>query len=328
MVLKPKQFLKTLNKKNLPNLVLFYGIETAYMDKVLNNLREKVLGETWEFNWSVLEGEDTSLEELEGAVTASPFAAEWRMVVLKNAMAFWKARTDKERERVIQFFGHIPCHTVLILTHPGELKEKKGKNPLLELINKGNYPTVQFTPKEEDLKRWAKKTLKKKGIQADDERIGWLIEAAEGRMDLLEQELEKIVLAGDIEMEREEKAPDYRQVSSMVYMGSPALMEFMEDLMAIKGHIYLFSILASSVMRIVATRIAVEEGIPVEEVLRDMPAHDRKLIKKCVHHLSIKEALSLLDTALETEVSLKAGPLPHDKALMKLANQILKVKAN
>ena len=328
MVLKPKQFLKTLNEKDLPHLVLFYGIETAYMDKVLKNLREKLLGETWEFNWSVLDGEDTSLEELEEAVTASPFAADWRVVVLKNAMAFWERRTDKERDRVFQLLGHIPCHTAFILTHTGDLKEKKGKNPLLEFFYRGGYPIVHFTPDEADLKRWAKRTLKKKGIRVDDESIEWLIEATEGRMDLLEQELEKIVLAGEIEVKRQEKAPDYKQVSSMVYTGNPALMEFMEDLMAIKGHIYLFSVLASSVMRIVAARIAVEEGIPVEEVLRDMPAHDRKLIRKCIHHLSIKEALSLLDTALETEVSLKAGPLPSDKALMKLVNQILKVKAN
>ncbi len=328
MLLKPKQFLKTLDKKNPPNLILFYGIETAYMDKVLNNLRDKILGETWEFNWSVLEGKNTSLEKLEEALTASPFAAEWRIVVLKNAMAFWKTWPGKERERVIQLFSHIPHHTVLILTHPGELEEKKGKNPLLELINKGNHPTVQFTPQEEDLKRWAKKTLKKEGIQADDERIGWLIEAAEGRMDLLDQELEKILLAGDIEMEREEKAPNYRQVSSMVYRGNPALLEFMEDLMAIRGHIYLFRVLASSVMRIVATKIAMEEGIPMEEVLKDIPPHDGKLIKKRIQHLPIKKTLSMLDATLETEVSLKAGPLPHDKALMKFVNQILKARVN
>ncbi len=326
MVLKPKQFLKTLNKEALPSLILFYGIETAYMDKVLNNLRETILGEVWELNWSVLEGQNASLEELEEALTTSPFATDRRIVVLKDVMAFWKTWFSKEREKIIQILSHIPRHTLLILTHPGELKEKK--NPFIELINEGHHPTVYFTPQEEDLKRWAKKTLKRAGIQADDERIGWLIEAAEGRMDLLDQELKRILLAGNIEIEREAKAPNYREVSSMVYRGNPALLEFIEDLMAIKGHIYLFRILASSVMKVVATKIAMEEGMSPEEALRDVRPSEAKSIKKVLQHLSIKKALSLLDTTLETEVSLKAGPLPYDKALMKLVNQILKARVN
>ncbi len=320
--MKPREFLR-LVKDGLPSLVLFYGNETAYMNRILSTLKDWFLGETWELNWSVLEGDNLTLEGLKENIGVSPFGSQKRVVVLRNAMDFWKVQYRGCKEAIIRVLYNIPPYTTLIFSHIGEMGKDKPTRELLKIFEEGHYPVVRFIAEQEDLRRWARRRLSKAGVHVDEEGLGWLIEMTEGRMDLLEQELEKIQLSGKLEIRTCNLPPNYQKVASMVYSRDPALLEFLEDLMVTRGHLYLFRILATSVMRVVAVKMVTEEGVSLEDALINVHSSDRELIGRCTKGLSLKEALSLLDSILETEIALKSSPLPPQLILTKLVNRLL-----
>ncbi|RLD96245.1 MAG: DNA polymerase III subunit delta [Aquificota bacterium] len=326
--LSPREFSSRIKKGTLPSTVFFVGEEGLLMEKALQRIKEGVLGENWELNWTVLEGEKASISQLEEALSTAPFASPKRVVVLREALDFWKTWHKRERERTERALTQHAPHSLLILIHLGELEEKGMEEKiLLETLQRSGVAVVSFTGKREALENWVKKRLAKEGLPVQQEVVDWLLDVSQGKMALLERELEKFVLWGK-KGEDVQKIPSLWDVPLMVYKGDLRLLSLLEDLMAEKGYLYLFRIISSSLVRLAAVQQTLEEGRESrEEAIRRVSRHpnERKALEVGLRRLTPAKTVQLLDRVMEAEISLKSGPLPPAKVLEKLIAQILEV---
>jgi len=303
------------------------------MDRTFKLIKEQVLGENWELNWTVLEGKKSTPEELEEALATVPFASSKRVVVLREVLDFWKSWGKSQGERIIQAFIHPPPHTLLILHQTGKLKEKgenrkrKGKDPgqwLMENLKDTQAVVVDFTGTRQELERWVKRQLKKEGLPVDQEAVEWLLDVSQEKMALLETELEKFILWGK-KGEDIDRPPSLWDVPTMIYKGDPRLITHLEVLMGERGPSYFYRIVSSSISRMVAARQALEEGATLQEaVAKASPFYkERKALAEALKDLTLQEGMELLELAMETEIALKSGARSPQRDLERIMIRVV-----
>lgn len=326
-LLSPKEFSGKIKKGAIPSTVLFMGEEELLMEKTLQHIKKEILGENWELNWTVLEGEKVSMNQLEEALSTAPFASPKRVVVLREALHFWKTWHKKDEGRTVHTLTQHTSHTFLILIHFGEVEEKRREEKaLLETMERAGKAVVRFTGSRQALERWVKKRLVKEGLPVQQEVVDWLLDISHEKMALLEREIEKFILWGK-KGEDIQDTPSLWDVPLMIYKRDPRLLNFLEDLMAEKGHLYFFRIISSSLVRLAAVQQALEEGLTREEALSRATKYpkERRALDVGLRHLTPTKTMELLDKALDTEISLKSSPLPPVRVLERFIAQILEV---
>ncbi len=299
------------------------------MDKALQLVKEHLLGENWELNWTVLEGRSTGLEQLEEALSTAPFASPRRVVILREAMEFWKTWHKRQGERTVHALTRHPSHTLLILHQPGKMERDEGKDresaALLEIFQEPHLKVVDFTGTRRDLERWVKKRLKKEGLPVEQEVVDWLLDVSQEKMALLETELEKFILWGR-KGEDVERAPSLWDVPVLVYRRDPRLLSHLEHLMAERGYLYFFRILSSSIARMAAARQAMEEGLMSREKAVNGVCRfpkEKRAMEEALRRLTLARSMELLELAMEAEVALKSSPLPPTRVLERLVGDLI-----
>jgi|GEM_PF-1255002 len=326
---RPKDFMAHI-KEALPPSVLFVGDEVTLMHKALARIREQVLGENWELNWTVLSGKEESLSCLEEAVCTVPFGASKRVVVVRHVLDLWKGCGDADRERLVQLFISPPFHIFLVLIHEGVLSdnprgvEEKAFQKLVGLMEE-KAVLVSFVADRKALARWIEKCFRKEGVPLKKEEADWLLDVSQGSMVVLEQEIEKLLLSGMMEGEAARTLPPFWEIPAMVYRRDRRLLDYLEDFASVRGYPYLLRIISSAVVRLAVARVALEEGENRQEILRRLSPYprERDALDRGLRECSIGRMDALLDKLMETELSFKSSAVPKDMVMEDLVLAVL-----
>jgi DNA polymerase-3 subunit delta len=145
-------------------MILFlYGEDTYRSKKKLDEIRAKFLRDIDPsgLNLHQLDGEKAGLDDVRSAVSASPFLAKKRMVVLQDAIA---NAGKKEAEPLAELLDAVPEETILVL------REKVGASeledaPAYDKLKGGKfYPEFKpLGPKE--LQAWILAETKERGVE-------------------------------------------------------------------------------------------------------------------------------------------------------------------
>ena len=145
-------------------MILFlYGEDTYRSKKKLDEIKAKFLRDIDPsgLNLHQLDGEKAELDEIRSAVSASPFLAKKRMLVLQDAVA---SAGKKEAEPLAELMDSIPEETILVLRERVGASELEGQ-PAYDKLKKGKfYPEFKpLGPKE--LQAWILEEAKARGVE-------------------------------------------------------------------------------------------------------------------------------------------------------------------
>ncbi len=194
-ILTPREFAKAYKKQKYNRLVVF-GAESAFVRRTLN-----IVKDSWKVPpESVVEffdSEGVSLERLADAVSSATLFSQENMVIVREAGAFFKGLSPKEKEVFKSLLNKgVPSTTCLVLVHEVEEDVEPKKDPFLSFLSDCDVVGVNCRrAKPQELKKWLAKKLSKLGME-DEALFDILIAASGGSIEALERELEKLAVGG------------------------------------------------------------------------------------------------------------------------------------
>ena len=136
---KPEELLKKLQSgAQLPQLIVVYGEDAYYRQKLASCIAQYVYGDTPEEDREITTfDKDTNLGELEGVINTYPFFSGKSLVLLRDEKLLGKSESEnakKQQERLGKILGDIPEYcTVFVSTTKLDGRTKFAK----ELIKNG-----------------------------------------------------------------------------------------------------------------------------------------------------------------------------------------------
>ncbi len=145
-------------------MILFlYGDDTYRSKKKLDEIRAKFLRDIDPSGLNLLQidGEKAEVPEIRSAVSASPFLAKKRMVILKDAIA---SAGKKEAEPLAELMDAVPEDTILVVRERVGAEELEG-SPAFDKLKGGKfYP--EFKPQgPKELQAWILAETKERGVE-------------------------------------------------------------------------------------------------------------------------------------------------------------------
>lgn len=144
-------------------MILFlYGADTYRSKRKLDDIRAKFLRDLDPsgLNLQQLDGERAELDEIRAGISAAPFLANKRLVIVKDAIASAK---KKEGEAFAEMMATVPEGTILVVYEHADAEALDG-SPAFEKLKGGQfYP--EFKPMgPKDLQNWILQEAKARGV--------------------------------------------------------------------------------------------------------------------------------------------------------------------
>ena len=183
---------------------VLFGDDDFSMEDALASLREKVTPEELrDVNITVLEGPETSFEQLRATCDTVPFLADSRLVVVRGLLGAFEPRTPRGGrpstaggrdlggwEGLPEYLQQVPDSTDLVFVD----RRLRDSNPLLSRVR--SLATVQTfpLPAGPGLQDWIRGRAELLGIEVEQGAVSVLAEAIGSDLRLIDLELQKLSL--------------------------------------------------------------------------------------------------------------------------------------
>lgn len=188
---------KQIRQNNIAPVYLLFGTEAFLINETKQLLLRTVLkDEEKEFNYSVYDLEETSIDEaLEDAETF-PFLGEKKIVFLHNPLFL---TAEKKKEKVehnlskLEAYLHQPApYTVLVISAPYEKLDERKK--ITKELKKNAVIVEAKKLNEHELNNWLKDRAKTNGIDITQEAIDLMLALVGTNLFMLTSEIDKLAL--------------------------------------------------------------------------------------------------------------------------------------
>lgn len=189
--------LKSITKNNIAPVYLIHGVNAFMSKKIRDKIVDYTLNEEdKEFNLSLYDLEETSIDQVLEDAETLPFLGDKRVVVAKNA-AFLTAEKSKDKVehdlvKLQQYVEQPPSFSTLILLAPYEKLDERKKITKLLKKQAAYIEANEFGEKE--MKQWIHNLLSKDGVNMDEDAVTLLIQLVGLNVTLVTNEIEKMVL--------------------------------------------------------------------------------------------------------------------------------------
>ncbi|WP_307342763.1 DNA polymerase III subunit delta [Metabacillus malikii] len=184
-----------IKKKKLDNLYLLLGKEAFLMQETVQLIVDAVLlEEEKDFNLSVYDMEETSIETAVEDAETLPFMGEKRLVIIKNPIFL---TSEKKKEKVEHNIGKLETYlnspapyTILLFLAPYEKLDERKK--ITKLIKKQASLIEMNALKEQETIEWITSIAEEEAVYFSKEAIEELILLTAGDLMNMHQELRKL----------------------------------------------------------------------------------------------------------------------------------------
>ncbi|MBB6217947.1 DNA polymerase-3 subunit delta [Anaerosolibacter carboniphilus] len=174
-----KDVMADLKNNQLSHIYLFHGTEFYLMEHAIRGIKNKLVDDGFsELNYQVIDGKDTTVDQIINACETLPFMAEARLVIVKDLECFAGKRkniSEDEEKRLIEYLSNISYTTYLLFTVTEGLDKRK---KIVKDI--GKYGKVVEFDKMDgtDLSKWVAKSFGKFGKKISEKDILRFIEVS------------------------------------------------------------------------------------------------------------------------------------------------------
>lgn len=155
-------------------IIFLHGEDTYRSRQKLKELQAKFYKEvdSQGYNLTSLSGQDTSVEAIASALSAAPFMAAKRMVILESPQLL-DLGGEKEESLVSLVEDVLARDTIFVVWEQG-LKATQLKQPFFKAVMKSKYifPFPKFT--EQEVAGWMYQKLQEEEVGIDREALGYL----------------------------------------------------------------------------------------------------------------------------------------------------------
>lgn len=338
----------SLKRKVLSPVYLFYGEEPYRRESLVEKFKATLLPpEVRDFNLDVLDGREIKLDALVNMANTLPFLAEKRLVIVQNA-DFFKAKkkntparqevedvNSSQDELLISYLENPSSATCLIfLVDEGIDKRKK----IYKLVEKAGQVVYFPLLKGQELTQWIKEWVNRRGREISGEILHYLTAAVGSNLQLMEQELEKLLtyLGGETELTLSQvealvsKQADitvFQLIDAVAEKRFPTAMEFVQDLLFQGQHpVLIINLLARQFRLIWLAKLYLSQGFSEGQTASSLQVKPFVVSKSARQGRNfqtddLRQALRIL---LETDYQIKTGKqepvMALEMALIKLCS--------
>jgi len=176
-----------------PRILLFTGENVYLMEKTLGKWVRDFIEKHGDLNVTTLEEEDEiTAKSVTGALKASPFLGEKRLVIVKN---FLRLAESEDQDRVETFLEKLPeTSAVIFLENPHVETRKRPKSSLGKTLRKIGTVKEFNSPSPQELATWIQNRLQKEDVNISTKLAMQIVQDTGVDMQILSNEIAKLAL--------------------------------------------------------------------------------------------------------------------------------------
>ena len=194
-----KDIINNIKNRDLKNTYLFYGREYYLIENAIKEIKSTLNEGMIDFNLDIVDGRDTTLDQLISSIETLPFMDDRKIVILKDFELLKgkkKNFSDDDEKYFTDYIDNIPQSTILFLVVYGDVDKRKS---LIKKISKNGIVFNCDKLSDMDLFKWVKKKFELNEVIIDNAQIMYFIEqegyrdkSSEKTLSDLENEINKI----------------------------------------------------------------------------------------------------------------------------------------
>jgi DNA polymerase-3 subunit delta len=178
-----KQLKEDLKNRTFHSVYLFYGEEDYLKRLYRDRIKQAVLGDGDEMNYTYFEGKGLTLPDLREAADTLPFFSDYRIVIVENSGLF------KSASEVADYLSQMPDTTVLVFVE----KEVDKRNKLYKYVSKNGLAVEMGAMTAKEMKLWVASLLKETNCRMRESTAEYFLEQVENSMTNVKNELDKLI---------------------------------------------------------------------------------------------------------------------------------------
>lgn len=168
---------------NFKQFYLIYGNEPYLVKLYRDKLRDAILGDSDQMNFSRFEGKDIDLKEVNAIAQTLPFFSDRRLILIENSDLF-KVQSD-----LAEILSQAPESTIFVFVE----KEVDKRNKSFKLVKDRGIVSEMNTLDEKNLKLFIASLLKPTGKKITESTADYLLDKTGTEMDNISNEVEKLI---------------------------------------------------------------------------------------------------------------------------------------
>jgi len=174
-------------------IVFLFGKDTFRSRQKLAELRQKFFNEVdpQGYNLKVLLGADASVGDIIDAISAAPFIASKRMVILEEYSKM--SLNDKEEASLLEVTEQLLEGDTIFVVWEEELSKQQQGQPFFKLLSKSKYVMPFEAWNQQQVAGYMAQQLKDQGLTINGDALQYLSLAVDDNMWLAASELNKLV---------------------------------------------------------------------------------------------------------------------------------------
>lgn len=324
-----KRIKEDIKNHSFHSVYLFYGEEDYLKRMYRDKMKQAVLADGNEMNYSYFEGKDTDALQIKEIADTLPFFSDYRIVIVENSGWF------KSANEFADSLKQMPDTTVLVFVE----KELDKRNKLYKYVNKNGLAVEMKTMTAKEMKTWIAVLLKQNQRQMRESTAEYFLEQVDNSMTNVQNELDKLIAysEGREEITKEDvDAVCSVQITGRIFQMMDAVagrkqaetLSLYHDLLLLRESpmsiLYLLSRHFNILLQIKnmpereeKSEIAKKAGIP--------PFTVGKYQAQC-RHFSKETLQVMLDSCIETEYQFKRGNLSDQLGIELLLISFISMK--
>ncbi|MDQ0224804.1 DNA polymerase III subunit delta [Bacillus sp. 7586-K] len=186
---------KEIKQKKLQSIYLLLGKEAFLMQETVQLIINAALNdEEKDFNLSIYDMEETSIDTAIEDAETLPFMGEKRVVIIKNPFFLTsekkKEKVEHKLDKLEQYLNSPAPYTILLFVAPYEKLDERKK--ITKLLKKQSIVLEMTSISEKDTIEWITEMAEQEVVYFSKEAIDELMVLTAGDLMILNQELKKI----------------------------------------------------------------------------------------------------------------------------------------
>ncbi len=328
-----RQVLQNIEKGHFKSVYFFFGEETYPVDHLVKIIREKAVDpSTADFNFDLLQAENTDGEAIVNMCSSFPMMAERRVVIVKSVQKL--STSDKNK---LADYVQSPLDSTLLVLTAGKVDQRQKFYSTL----KKNSEWIESKPLYENQAiPWIKQKFAQKKFRIDDKGAALLVQQIGTSQWHLHHEIEKILTYGiDKQIFNHEDVAkvvgfsrhynSWELVDAIGRKEFPWAMEILNHMIdegiSAVGMIIQFT---QRIILLLKIKASMNRGLAQEEIARTFGLRPffAKMYVQQARKFQYDELSSGLRWLLLMDASLKSGRIKPELALILTVHQLIKGK--
>lgn len=316
--------LQKIKRGQFPPVLLFYGLETFFIQHLKDALVKSVLGtQNVTDSLSIYDLEETPLDEVITDVETFPFFSEKKLIIAHNPTFLLtkqpKLPVTHDLDRLETYVQHPVDYSVLLLIAPYEKLDQRKK--ILKLMQQHALVVECHEIKEQEFAKWVTELTTALQVTIEPEVIDLLASELGLNLQLVENELHKCALyvgeGGVITKEIAQELLSHTDTSSAIRLVDAVIEQNLQKAITIyhelakrqEEPVALIALLAYQYRIMYRVKLLKQKGYTQYQMREQLKVHPYVIKMALEREKNFSEATlkSIIDALAETDARIKMG---------------------